>query len=315
MKIVVEQFLFDNTLMNCCVYYLAAAWMGVRIRFLPTVGISLFGAVYALVSLFYLPALRLPYLKLSAFLLLSLTLFPGRGTRLRSLPFLLLSAALIGGTAMLLTVQFGGRVTADGTIVGTVPVRAALMSALAALLLPQLIRRLLSVRRRHALHTEIVVQLKEHVYRLDALIDSGNLLREPISGLPVILIDRPVDCPTRPIPFQKLTGSGILYGERPVTVTLKQYGNAAVDCICAGSPEPIGAAQAILPESLLPYEWRTKDDCMVSSAVVAPARAAALWQTRYLMVRSRKRRPSAAARSGGGSALHRACADRQGSEG
>lgn len=294
MKVTIEPFLLDNTLMNCCVYLITAAWMGVRIRMLPTVGVSLLGAIYALVSLFWVPFLRMPYFKIASFLILSLLLFRKAGA-FRAIPFLLLSAALAGGTAMLLTIQLGGSVYSDGTMIGTVPVRAALISAFAALCLPRMIRKLTEIRKRHTLHTEIVVELASHTYRLDAMIDSGNLLKEPMTGLPVILIDPPIDRPRMPVPFTKLSGSGILYGERPRSVTLTGFGNAAADCICVQSPTPIGKAQAILPESLLPYDWRMRDDRMAVSYLGSPARAAAHWQTRYLMVRSRKRRPSAAA--------------------
>jgi stage II sporulation protein GA (sporulation sigma-E factor processing peptidase) len=315
MKIAIEPFLLDNTLMNCCVYLLAAAWMGVRIRIGPTVLASLIGACYAFASLFLIPTLREPYCKLPCFLLVSLPLFRRSGGFLKPIPFILLAAALTGGAAMLLTLQFGGTVYADGTMVGTVPLRAALLSAVCAACLPRLIRKLLSVRRRRTLHTELTVRLAEHTYRLDALIDSGNLLKDPVSGLPVILIDREVDRPLRPIPFAKASCGGVLYGERPVSAVLPQYGGVTVDCICARAPEPIGAAQAILPESLLPYDWRITDDSVATSYLGTPARAAAHWQTQYLMVRSCKRGTSSSARSGRGSAVHRTCADRQGGKG
>jgi hypothetical protein len=315
MKIAIEPFLIDNALMNYCVYALAAAWMGVRIRLLPTAAVSVLGAVYALLSTFYVPALQEPYWKLGCFFGLSLLLFKRVGPAWKIVPFLALSAALTGGTAMLLTLQLGGTVYANGTIVGTVPVRTALLSVCAASCLPRIIRGMLSVRKKRSLHTVLVVRLSQRTYTLDALIDSGNLLKEPLSGLPVILIDREIDRPTRPIPFYKLSGSGVLYGERPVSAVLPQFGNAAVDCICARSPEPIRGAEAIMPESILPYEWRTRDDRMAVSYLGAPAVAAARWQTQYLMVRSHKRRPAAAARSGGRGALHSARADRQGSEG
>lgn len=309
MKITIEPFLLDNTLMNCCVYLIAAAWMGVRIRILPTVAVSLLGAIYALLSLFYWTVLREPPLKITCFLAASFLLFRQAGAW-RSLPFLLFSAALTGGTAMFMTLLFGGSVYADGTLVGTVPVRAALLSAFAALCLPRIIRTLLRTRRNRSMHTEVEVRLASHTYRLDALIDSGNLLKEPITGLPVILIDRAVDRPLMPIPFMKLSGSGVLYGERPRSVKLSAFGNMPVDCICVQSPEPIGKAQAIVPECLLPYDWRTRNDRMAISNLGSPARAAARWQTRYLMVHSCKRGTAAAARSGGRSAVHRTCADR-----
>jgi hypothetical protein len=315
MKLAIEPFLLDNTLMNFCVFMLTGAWLGVRLRIVPTLGVSVLGAVYALLSLFVLPVLREPYCKLPCFLLISLPLFRRSGSVLAAIPFLLLSAAMTGGTAMMLTLTFGGSVTADGTMIGTVPVRAALFSAAAASVLPRLIRSLLSIRRRAGLFTTVEIRSGMRLIRLKALIDSGNLLTEPLSGLPVILIDRPLAHPTRPIPFRKATGEGLLFGERAESVRLPQYGGAAVDCYLAQTPEPIGCAEAILPERLLPYDWRTKHDFISSAYLGSPARAASNWQTRYLMVRSCKRRTSAAARSGRGSALHRARADRSGGEG
>jgi len=309
MKLTIEPFLFDNMLMNVCVYLLAAAWLGVKIRLLPTLLVSLLGAIYAALSLFVLPVLREPYMKLPCFLAISLPLYRRSGM-VCAIPFVLLSAAMTGGTAMMLTLLFGGSVTADGTMIGTVPVRAALLSAVAASALPRTIRALLSIRRRNALFTTVEICLTTRSFRVKALIDSGNLLTEPLSGLPVILIEDLPEHPTRPIPYQKATGEGLLFGERPVSVTLPQYGGASVDCYLAHAPEPIGCAQAILPERLLPYEWRTKHDFVSSAYLGSPARAASRWQTKYLMVRSFKRGTSASARPGGRSALHRARSDR-----
>ena len=315
MKLAIEPFLFDNALMNGCVFALTAAWLGVRIRLLPTLLLSLLGAVYALLSLFVQPVLREWYLKVPCFLLLSLPLFRSAGSPLRVLPFLLLSAATVGGAALLLTLLFGGSITYDGTLIGTVTVRAALVSAALAGMLPRILRAMLRVRRKKDLYTTVIVRLKHHTYQMKALIDSGNLLKEPLSGLPVMLIDFEPDHPTRPVPFQTSQRSGVLLAERAQSLFLPDYGGAAADCFCAESPLPIPDAQAILPESVLPQKWRTEYDRMASPYLAAPAFAARRWQTRYLLVHSHKRRLAGAARSGRGSALHFGGADRPGGKG
>ena len=128
MKLAIEPFLLDNTLMNACVFFLTAVWLGVRLRLLPTLLASLIGAVYALLSLFWLPVLREPFIKLPAFLIVALPLYKRAGPFWRTLPFLLLSAATVGGAALMLTMLLGGRITADGTLMGTVPLRAALFA-------------------------------------------------------------------------------------------------------------------------------------------------------------------------------------------
>lgn len=304
MKVAIEPFLIDNALMNYCVFALTAAWLGIRIRVVPAILASVFGAVYALVSLFLLPLLRAPYIKLPLFLIGSLPLYRKAGSILRVLPFMMLSAATVGGSALMLTLLLGGSVTADGTLIGTVPVRAALLSGLFAICLPRIMRSVLHIRKKRSMHTKVIVHLKTHVYELDALIDSGNLLTDPISGLPVVLINRSVDEPTRSIPFYKLSGEGILRGERPIQVALPEYGNAIVDCICAESPEQIYGAQAILPEALIPQEWRTSNVQMDQVHLGTPAFAASHWQTRYLMVHSHKRRVTRTPRPGRGSTLH-----------
>ncbi len=315
MKLSIEAFLFDNTLMNACVFALTAVWLGVRIRWGPTLLVSLCGAVYALLSLFVEPTLAQWYVKIPCFLALSLPLFRSAGSILRSLPFLLLSAATVGGLALMLTLLLGGRIASDGSLIGTVSLRAALVSMLAAAMLPRLMRTILRNRKKRPLYTSVTVRFKTHTYRLKALIDSGNLLKEPITGLPVVLIDRTPDRPTVPIPYANAAQSGLLYGERAGSLILTEFGGVSVDCFAARSPLPITDAQAILPESVLPNEWRTNDDRMDTAPLVAPSASSARWQTHYLLVHSHKRKPSGAARSGGGGALHRACADRQGSEG
>ena len=310
MKLSIEAFLFDNALMNVCVYALTGAWLGFRMRLLPTMLLSLLGAVYALLSLFMLPALRLWYWKLSCFLLLSMPLYRHAGNALRVLTVLLLSAAMVGGSALMLTLLFGGSITSDGTILGTVPLRAALMSAAVACTLPRVLRDMLHRRNRDALHTTITVRMRTGTRRLKALIDSGNLLRDPLSGRPVLLVNFDPAAPNRPIPYARFGQVGVVYGERARSVTLNEYGNVRVDCIVAKSPEPIDGADAILPESVLPGQWRTEHDCMALAHLVAPAHLASRWQTQYLLVHSQQRNAACAARSAGGSALHRARADK-----
>lgn len=315
MKLSIEAFLFDNTLMNTCVFALTAVWLGMRIRWGPMLLVSLFGAVYALLSLFIAPILGQWYIKLPCFFVLSLPLYRGAGSMLRTLPFLLLSAATVGGLALMLTLLLGGRIASDGSLIGTVSMRAALVSALLAMLLPRLMRTILQNRRKRALYTTVAVRLYTHTYRLKALVDSGNLLKEPITGLPVLLIDRKPDRPSIPIPYASAAQDGLLYAERARSLMLTDYGGVSVDCMVAESPMPIANAQAILPESVLPNEWRTEHDCMASTRLVASFASPARWQTHYLLVHSHKRKPASTAQSGGGSPLYRACADRSGSEG
>ncbi|MFR5865305.1 MAG: sigma-E processing peptidase SpoIIGA [Acutalibacteraceae bacterium] len=89
----------------------------------------------------------------------------------------------------------------------------------------------LSKRRLKSLYADVEIVFGGGRYTLRLLADSGNLLREPISGLPVILL-RPGVLPggepltlerpgQRVIPFYSAGGSDILIGFRADSITLK----------------------------------------------------------------------------------------------
>lgn len=89
----------------------------------------------------------------------------------------------------------------------------------------------LSKRRLKSLYADVEIVFGGNRYTLRLLADSGNLLREPISGLPVILL-RPGVLPggepltlerpgQRVIPFSSAGGSDILIGFRADSITLK----------------------------------------------------------------------------------------------
>ena len=89
----------------------------------------------------------------------------------------------------------------------------------------------LSKRRLKSLYADVEIVYDGKRYALRLLADSGNLLREPVSGLPVILL-KPGALPTgdmtvletpgqRVIPFSSAAGSDILIGFRPERITLK----------------------------------------------------------------------------------------------
>lgn len=100
-----------------------------------------------------------------------------------------------------------------------------------------------------------------------ALCDSGNLLVEPISGLPVIILSGELMEKIAPgleklsdglsyrkiriIPYNTLTGSGILYGYIPDCVKID--GNIKKACLCSGRElsKPFDGYNVIVPASLL----------------------------------------------------------------
>ena len=103
------------------------------------------------------------------------------------------------------------------------PARTLLLLALAAYVLALLILRLYEKHAGRRALLELTVDTGARQVRCFALADSGNRLREPFSGAPVIVARRSLfpDTETpRVIPYQTVGGEGMLTAFRPHRVTV-----------------------------------------------------------------------------------------------
>ena len=309
MRVSAELFLLDNALMNLCIFLLAAALCGMRVRFWPLLLFSAGGAVYALLSLFLLPVLQNVWVKLASFVLLGLPLRERGTPLLLNTVCVLLSAAMVGGAVVCLTLMTGGTVQARGTVVGTVRLRTALIGLALALLLPRAVRGLLSKRRCEALYTPLTVCLNGTSVTYVALVDTGNALIEPISGLPIVLLENADVKKERVVVYRTQGGEGVLFAARPKSVRLPAYGNACVDCYVARAMQPIPGANAILPAGLLPADWRKRYERNMGKNLGETADSAAYRQKKRVLVYSHGRKPARPAQRRRGGTLHRSGED------
>ena len=277
MELSIELFLLDNTLMNLLMLRLASAISGLKLRPFFGVAASLFGAAYALLSLTVLPALNFWLCKLLLCLVAAIPLIHGIRDIPRALIALLAAACLTGGMLLGLCLMFGGTLS-NGGLIGTVPVRLALLGISAGCLLPRLVRAALSVFRSRSRRVAVRIVLADRTLELTALADSGNLLTEPLSGKPVVIVDRRFmpDCGAGyPVPYATVSGGGLLYAVKPKRIQVFLHGWHAVDAFVAASAAPIDGVQAIIDSALLPKERGKRHDqaasLLVQTTVSAPA--------------------------------------------
>ncbi len=262
MRISIEWFLLDNTLMNLCVLLLAAALSGLRIRLPLSVGLCLLGGVFALLSLWLFPVLLTPVPKLLFACVLAFGLrADGWRAYLRGLLCVLLCAALLGGLVLLAAFVFhrnGISGLDNGALVGAVETRVLLIATILAVLLPRILRALRNAARTASLHVPLCFTLDGSEMELDALIDTGNLLNEPVTGLPVVL----VSCTSMgkreegyPVRYCGVNGEGLLYARRAQSAKIRIEGVwHSTDIMVARSPVPITGAKAIVGNNALPPE-------------------------------------------------------------
>lgn len=271
MRINAEWFLLDNMMMDFLALRLAGALRGVRLRLWPMLLMSLFGAAYAMLALTKAPVLNALPLKIALSLLMAVAVTETPRAYGKSLLCLLVAACLMGGVMFALTLLFGGAFR-GGAYVCTVPVRVLLLSAGLCALLPRCIATLMHAVRTRASLVRLRICLPDRVLTLTAFVDTGNLLTDPLTGLPVVIV-RPGLLPEeggRPIPFRAVDTGGVLYVQRPKRVQIYQNGWQNVDAMVAGAREPIKAADAIIGGALITKEgwWNDADaDSMAREGV------------------------------------------------
>lgn len=279
MELSVELFLIDNLLMDLLMLRLAAAIGGLRLRPWLAAAVALFGAVYALLSMTTMPVLACLPCKLGLCAVASLPLVRAPKDIPRAVLSLFAAACLMGGLLLALCMMLGGTLS-GGALIGTVPLRIALLGATAALALPRLVRSALSALRNRSKRVLLRIILEDRTLEVMALADSGNLLTEPLSGKPVIIVERALlpDCSHgRPVPYATLGGEGFLYAVRPRLVQVYLGGWHVIDAMIAPSDTQINGTQAILDSALLP-NGRSHADVqthleVVQATVSSPAHA------------------------------------------
>lgn len=234
---------------------LAGALRGVRMRLWPMLLASVVGAVYAMLALTAAPALNtfLPKIGLSLLMAVAVTETPRAYGK--SLLCLLIAAFLMGGLMFALTMLFGGTFR-GGAYICTVPVRALLLSAGLCALLPRCMATILHAVRTRASLVKVRIIFSDRVLTLTALVDTGNLLVDPLTGLPIVIV-RPGLLPEetgRPIPYRAVDTAGVLYVQRPRRVQIYRDGWQNIDAMVAGAREPIRAADAIIGGTLITKE-------------------------------------------------------------
>lgn len=177
MKVMLESYLLLNACMNGALLCIALRWSGRRIVPWRTIVAAALGAVYAVVA--YLPGMAvlrgvLCNIGMCGAMLLVAAKWSGFRAFMRTWSLLYCAAFLLGGIVHALLQAFGGLSPAWQ------------LSILAGSLLGGILLRN-TQRTRQTARAHLYICLAEASVRIEGLLDSGNLLHEPVTGLPVIV--------------------------------------------------------------------------------------------------------------------------------
>ena len=258
-----EWFLFDNALMGFLILKGAAAFCRRTLHPWRTALVCAGSAAVAAMAM-NAPVLLTFWAK--ALLLFGMTAafrFQKKTDVFRCAGGVLLSTCLLGGAAYglcgLLSGSFSG-----GVLYGETSVRVVLATAAVGCVLPRRLRALVASRRmeRHDVAVQLDTSLGTAV--LAGRIDTGNSLREPASGLPVVVVDERSAGLVLPenwaqswrehpekgmllVPYQTVDSAGVMPAMRGRS---RLEEGEAQPCCVALSPRRLSGCEAILSGEL-----------------------------------------------------------------
>ena len=217
MVVCIEWFVLQNLSMDALILVLAARLAGVRVGWARVAGGALLGCGYAVCA--YLPWGRgllglLPRTAACAGMTLVLCMgwhVSNWRRTLRAFGFVWLSTLLMGGTGAGVMYLLGAAGYGPTAALGT----AAVGGGMIVLLTCQ------RNRRAGSPVCMLSIQMGGRRVRFPAAVDTGNVLVEPLSNLPVIVVEKralrgmEAARPHREVPFASVGGQGVLYAYFP----------------------------------------------------------------------------------------------------
>ena len=248
----IELFMLDDLLMNLLIVRLAAALLSVRPPLYREFGVAFVSSLFAALAAFRFPILAKPAFRLPLLTLITLSL-PAKSPRafLVSAAAVLFSTFTVGGLAVCIAFLTGGGVS-GGFIRGGTGLRAAALPAAGASFLPAAARRVLKRRIKNAAAAKVVILHGGFLRSFTALVDTGNCLSEPLSGLPVAVVRcRALErYAFLPIPAVTAAGNTTLRGFLPDKISVD---GTEVACVVAVTKARL-SADAIIPPSVCPAD-------------------------------------------------------------
>lgn len=195
MIVYIDIVLIENIFMNYIILFATATINKVELRLIRIFLASLLGGIYAVVS--YISDLE-TYKTLTLKLLLSLAMVyialkPESIKKcLKQLLIFYLTSFTFGGTAfaLLYFIKPSEILMKNGVYIGSYPLKIAILGGIIGFVILVVAFKIAKGRMNSKnMYCKIEIEVGQNTVESIAMIDSGNLLKEPISGKPVVVVE------------------------------------------------------------------------------------------------------------------------------
>ncbi len=196
MTIYLDVVLLENLCMNYIILFATAYIMKLKMKQLRLIFSSLLGSIYAIVS--YLEILPV-YSNFGVKILLSVLMvyiaYNPKGIKSLSKQLIIfyLTSFAFGGCAfaLLYFVRPQDILMKNGVYIGTYPIKIALLGGIIGFIITYIAFCIVKTKiKKKDMIYNLTVKLDGKEIYLKAMLDTGNLLKEPITGMPVIVIQK-----------------------------------------------------------------------------------------------------------------------------
>ena len=204
MTIYIDVVLIENLIMNYIIIYATAIVLKNKKTHLRFFLASMLGAIYTIIA--YMPILEI-YSNIILKILLSIIIVyiaynPQTVKKMwKDLVIFYLVSFALGGCAfaLLYLVRPQDIFMKDGVYIGTYPIKIALLGGIVGFVVTYIAFKVVKTRMtKNELIYDMVIKIKDKELTTKVMLDTGNMLKDPISNMPVVLVEKSILYPILP---------------------------------------------------------------------------------------------------------------------
>ena len=196
MTIYIDIVLLENIIMNYIIIYATAIILKKNKRHIRFFIASFIGTIYSILA--YISILKIYsniFLKIILSIIIVYIAFNPQNIKKmwKALAIFYLVSFVFGGVAfaMIYMVKPQDVLMRNGLFLGTYPLKTIILGAIISFVLIVVVFKIIKTQiSKKSIYCDIEIKLNEKIINTKAMIDTGNLLKDPITNTPVIVVER-----------------------------------------------------------------------------------------------------------------------------
>lgn len=196
MTVYLDIVLLENLCMNYIILFATGYLMKISMKQMRIIAASILGGIYAVIAyLEILPIYSSFGMKIILSIIMVYLAFHPKGIKnlCKKLIIFYLTSFAFGGCAfaLLYFIRPQDILMRNGVYVGTYPIKIALLGGIVGFIITYLAFKIVKSKlHKKDMIYEIKISIQEKEIKLKAMLDTGNMLKDPISAMPVIVVEK-----------------------------------------------------------------------------------------------------------------------------